>query len=345
MKEKNEGFSLIEVVIAITVLAVLAMPILAYFTNASVSTSGGKTTQKANMAAQSVTEELNSCTSFEQIEDKLVAATGSAWTVESKEEKQSKLSKNVTVDGTAYQTKVTLDYDYSTTDSNGDETASKYNDYAAPKLSEVYSPSNIVAAETDQTKTATANFLYTHSSLSETQLVAAMSRTLTVDVTKVSSGGELYLVKVYYVYEYDGETYQAVIEDTKIEAEKMKNIYIFYNLLRDNLENEMVEVNFSNVSMEEAEKINLYFVCQKTSVTKPTNYALNISGAATGNNYLKANYYTNGITVTHVTAKENLIDREKTKRIARMTVDVYSFGETVFTDSTRLVRLQTSKGE
>ena len=39
MKNAKDGFSLLEVIIAVAVLAILSMPVLAYFTYASVSTS------------------------------------------------------------------------------------------------------------------------------------------------------------------------------------------------------------------------------------------------------------------------------------------------------------------
>lgn len=332
MKKENEGFSLIEVVIAITVLAILTMPILAYFTNAAVSTSNGKGTQKANMAAQSVLEELNSCTNFDQIENKLVAVTGSAWTVDSIEATKSSLTKKVMVDGTLYQTKVTLDYEYSRTDINGDETTSQYNEYNAPKLKEVYSPTNVVMAESDQTETAAGNLHYTNQDVSVSAIEAAMTRTLSLDVRKGadSEGNTLYFVKGYYTYRYNGDTYTAVLKDTKIE--KLENVYIFYNLLRDNVVNEPVEINFTNVGESDAKKLNLYFVCQKTSVTKPAGYAINVTGTGT---YLSAN--------RHVELAD-LVEKTPEKRIAKITVDVYHAGETSFTDSTRLVRLQTSKG-
>lgn len=332
MIKKDEGFSLIEVVIAITILAILTMPILAYFTNASVSTSNGKGTQKANMAAQSVTEELNSCTSFEQIEDKLVAVTGSAWTVDSVEAEKSKLTKKITVDGTAYQAKVLLDYDYSRTKADGSETESKYNDYASPKLKEVYSANNVVMTETDQMETAAGNLQYTNQDVSVSEIKAAMTRTMFLDVTKSDdgSGNDLFFVKGYYTYQYNGDDYIAVLKETKLE--KLENVYIFYNLLRSDVVNEPVEINLTNFTGEEAKKLNFYFVCQKDSGTKPAGYSLNI----TKNSFLpSANCHTE---------IDNLVEKTLEKRIAKITVDIYNDTETVFTDSTRLVRLQTSKG-
>ncbi len=329
--KKNDGFSLIEVVIAITILAILAMPILGYFTNAAVSTSNGKGTQKANMAAQSVTEELGSCTSFEQIESKLIAATGSAWTVDLLEDKKSELTKKVSVDGTVYQAKVLLDYDYSRTKADGSETDSKYNDYASPKLKEVYSPENVVMTETDQTETAAGNLQYTNPSVTVNDIKAAMTRKLFLEVTKSGgAGSELHSVKGYYEYSYGSDTYTAVLEETKLE--KLENVYIFYNLLRDDIVNEPVDINLTGYNEEEAKKLHFYFVCQKDSGTKPAGYSFNI----TKNSFLPIENCHSEI--------DSLVEKTLEKRIAKITVDIYHDTETVFTDSTRLVRLQTSKG-
>ena len=46
---KKEGFSLIEVIIAVALLALMALPILAYFTNAAVTTSRGKNTDRKSV--------------------------------------------------------------------------------------------------------------------------------------------------------------------------------------------------------------------------------------------------------------------------------------------------------
>lgn len=346
-RHSKEGFSLVEVIIAVTLLAVLALPVLAYFTNAAVSASKGKDTQKANMAAQSVTEELNSCTSFQQIEEELVAATGSAWTVEAAADavnRQSRLSKEVIVDGTAYEAKVTVDYEYETKNVNGDDTASQFNDYEVPQLKEVYSSSNVVIAETDQADTAVSNFLYRYPEDSVSSIRSGMKRTLCLDIIKGSvTAGEdgIYQVKGSYEYSYKDKTYSSVIEDTKIEVEKLENIYYFYNLIQTDIP-EDVKVNFSdNVTIEEAKKLSIYFVCQKKIAEPGPGYSLRFSGSGV---FLLPKYFTNGITADTVAEESEIIEHSKGDRIAKITVDIYDQGETTFTDETRLVRLETSKG-
>ena len=342
MNRKQDGFTLVEVIVAITVLAVLVMPILAYFTRASVSTSKGKDIQKAEMAAQSVAEELRSCTTFEQIEDKLAGEPGSTWQVEFVGTDESKLARDVTVDGTSYRAKVTLDYDYSAIDESGNPTAAKFNDYEVPQLSEIYSPDNVVISEdTDQSDIAAGNFYYEDTSVDKAAIKAAMDRTLCLDVTKQDDASDFYQIKAYYQYEYNGKEYTAVMKDTKAEADTLSGIYLFYNILRDG--EEALKVNFHNIGMEEAKKLKLYFIHQKTaSVPNPTAYSLRVTGEGT---YMQAEYFTNGVSSSNFSVNDKIVTRKKQKRIANVTVDVYDIDETAFTDENRLVRVQTAKGE
>ena len=344
MRRSKEGFSLVEVIVAIAILAILTMPILAYFTNAAVSTNRGKSAQKATMAAQSVLEELNSCTSFEQIEEQLKAATGSAWTVDSVGTDKSELTKLVTVDGSEYQAKVTVDFDYRTTDAGGTKlTESQYNNYAKPELTEVYSPDSVVAAESDETDTALSNFYYeaykNNPFITKEQIRAAMSRTLCLDVAK---DGDLYLVKGYYRYGYDGKTYEAVMENTKIERDKLKNIYLFYDLMREDIVNEAVEINLNGLSMDEAKNLSVFFVCQNGAISRPTGYSMSMTGSG---NFAQIKYYTNGIPSTTTAVETEIVKHATGKRIAAVTVDVYDKDETAYTEESRLARLETSKGE
>lgn len=341
MRRQSEGFSLVEVIIAIAILSIVAMALLSYFSNAHLYSSSGKNTQKADMAGQSVLEELNSCQTFDQIENNLIAATGSAWTLVSQETDKTLLSKSVTVDGTGYQARVTVDYDYSTTDVNGNHTVSKYNNYNSPQLEEVYSSHNIVLAESDQLSTAVSHFYYKDTSVSKAAIQNALTRDICLDVSKDAENTELYRIKAYYNYHYNGDDYQTTIKEKKIEVSELQNVYLFYNLLREDILTESVEVNLHDVSMEEAEKISLYLICQKGDLNPPSSYHLDVTGSG---NYLELAYYTNGAAAPAVSSQTDIVRHTTGKRIAAVTVDVYREGETDYSEANRIVRLQTAKG-
>lgn len=342
MKQSKDGFSLVEVIIAVAVLAILVLPILVYYTRASITTSDGKAVQKAEMAAQSVVEEIHACSSFDQIEQELAAVTGSAWTIESVEAQESRLTKLLTVDGIGYRAKVELNYDYTPADQDGNAIAAKYNGYQAPQLTEVYSPHSVVMEETDQMQTAVSNFYYADTSVTKSEIQAALERTLCLSLQK---NGAYYRVCGYYEYEYKGNTYKAVIQDTKIEVSKLTDIYIFYNLYKASALQEKVRIDMdSTLLREDAEKLNVCFVCQETAVTKPVGYTFTFEGC-TGN-YTYAKYFSNGIlSSSGVMVDSDLVKRKTKKRIAKVRVCIYREEETVFDENTKLADIETSKGE
>ena len=341
MRRQSQGFSLIEVLIAIAVLGVVAMALLSFFSSANFYSSTGKSTQKADMAGQSVLEELNACSTFEEIETNLIAATGSAWKLETQNDKKSTLRKDLSVDGSDYQAKVTLDYEYSTTDMNGDETKSRFNNYKKPELKELYSPRNVVLAESDQFSTAVSHFYYKDTSVSKSTIESAMTRDMILDVSKDAEKPELYRVKASYQYHYNGGDFVTVVKEEKAEAESLENIYLLYNWLRGDILKEPVTVNLDGLSMEEAKKITLYFICQKGAVNPPANYQLDITGSG---NFLQLGYVTNGASAPAVSSRDDIVSHTTGKRIATVTVDIYDVAETDYTEENRIVRLQTSKG-
>lgn len=65
----DSGFSLVEVILALTILALVTLPVINYFTYSSVRTIDGRERQTATMAAEDVAEELKAYSNIEQIEE------------------------------------------------------------------------------------------------------------------------------------------------------------------------------------------------------------------------------------------------------------------------------------
>ena len=59
MKRQVQGFSLIEVLIAIAILGVASLALLSFFSSANLYSSTGKSTQEADLVAQSVLEAVS----------------------------------------------------------------------------------------------------------------------------------------------------------------------------------------------------------------------------------------------------------------------------------------------
>lgn len=365
----REGFSLVEVVIAVTVLAILTIPILAYVTNASVSTSKGRDVQQANVAGETVMEELNAIEGFDQLEamtDPSVAGPGWTVTVNNAEQK-AVVTQDITLDNFTYHVIADVDYKYAAKDSSGNDKT--YNAYEVPELKEVYSPNNSVLEESDQAETALSEFYYENQSVNKASILNNMKRSLCIDVEETTDGGrDIYWIKGYYKFWYGGAKKTFTIRDTKIETSKLKNIYIFYKVLNQNITSEKAEVRFLNFSDSDSiSKLNFYFVLQDTpstnvdpTIKKPSGYVLDINSLSSGSDnpeplvltsagdYNKAKYFTNGIekagTSPVVQFDKNVVKRETGKRIAAVKVDVYIKNTSgTYNESDRLVQLKSSK--
>ncbi len=158
-KGMKQGFSLIEVIVAVAILAVLSLPILLYFTNAAVKSAKGRHEQAADVAAQSVIEEIDAVKGFSKLENELVGSYG--WTAASDPDDSSDsfaLKKDISIDydgnGTKeFTARVVLDYGvYVAT--GGAAHANSFNSYNNPHLPEVYDDKNIVFSESDESEVA-----------------------------------------------------------------------------------------------------------------------------------------------------------------------------------------------
>lgn len=352
--EMRDGFSLVEVIIAVTILGILSLAILSYFTNASLSTSRGKNQQSGEYVAETMVESVNSLGTFEQLTASGTAVVGSVvtgtaigeFTLTYSDDMKTIFEKDITQDDFDYHVVTEVNYDSyrekvgtSGVGKDGNGKVS-YNDYAVPQLKEVYAPENVVVEETDQADTALSEFYYEHQSQTKQTIFDSMSRVIYIDVTKMKDavGRELYNVKTYIKFQYDGDEKTAVVNETRIEKDKLQNIYLFYKVLRGNIQKEQVLVNLSStsgeaVTIDEVKKLNFYFVLQDTSATSFTakrkaNYELKVGpdgDAMIGYAGYHFNRYpgeTGGVTGP-VKTSQAVIAYEKQKRIATVTVKVY----------------------
>lgn len=237
----DDGFSLIEVILAVAILALVTVPILNYFTNSSLRAIDGRNKQTATMAAENILEELNSYSNYKQI--KALTATAApgapapsetpAWKVSAAEPGQTQdpqsdyIERKLTINDRNYLAKVRIDYGvYKSGTKTIDDAAgekigsgtgnvitSEFNDYNIPSPSEVYSESNVVATEDDEIDSALSEFFTTVNAsaggasgggtVSLDQIRQALKRTICVDVSYKDSAKKEYEIRVYYLYEYN----------------------------------------------------------------------------------------------------------------------------------------------
>lgn len=171
LRQNDQGFSLIEVILAVAILALVTLPIINYFTYSGVRTAKGRDKQSATVVAENVLDELNSYDNFEQIEN--IASNGAVnakdWTVmpdPSNPEKftYTDLTKKVQMNGLNYEAKVHISYkaynaDTKTKDTTHKPVAAEYNDYKIPNPSQIYGKESVVAKEDDQLDVAISHFM------------------------------------------------------------------------------------------------------------------------------------------------------------------------------------------
>ena len=315
------GFSLIEVILAVAILALMTLPILNYFTNSSLRTIDGRDKQTATMAAENVMEELSIFSNYEQIRELTAtpdpaAPTPSAesgWKTsepesgEAEDPKSDYIEKKLTLNGFDFLAKVRINYGVyhsgtkTINDSAGEEIGSgtgdvirsEFNDYKIPNPSEVYSESNVVASENDEIDTALSEIYTTvqaagAGSVTYKNIRDNMSRTICVDVSYLSD--KEYSIRVYYLYSYsyNGSTYQAevTLENKAVEKSKFKRVFVFYDPLRP-------------------------------------DYKISVDCV----NALNAKFFTNVGDIMGVTSNESgtndFVERKSKERIGRIFVDIY----------------------
>lgn len=372
----NAGFTLIEVLVAIAILAIACFPILSYFDNALSTAQRGRRTQRAEIAGESIVEELNTYTKHSDI-DKIVATTGSAWEVDTDAEayasahpaptptadpanpgvpipigKMKYIKREMQIDGQDMIAKVTLDYNYMTPTGS----TIKYNNFEVPQINALYSENSIVAIDNiDSVQYAVQEFnVLEKGKRSATDIKADLTRKGYIDVAYKTGTTDVYIVKIYYTYTYNPTGSSNVsasdrifrtpnIVDTEILKEDLKYIYMLYD---ETASVDEFDVNYDTATgtflQPDLEKIGLYFICQthKSVNGGPHSHSLRVSGSS----YSKV--YTNDHEVLGTpNGKKGYIDKKKEDRIAKITVDIYKKGETTFDDSTRITRVESTKGE
>lgn len=349
--QDNSGFSLIEVVLAVAILALVTLPIMNYFTYSSQQAFEGRDKQTANLVAESVLEDLNSYNNYKQIEE---LAVEGAWQVDTTDISCTSMYTIKQNNNRKYDVEVKVDYDEYDKDTRtitesgiGDEIDTQYNDYEIPRPSEIYSASNIVASEDDQVDQALSEFyIASKATVPKETILNQMNRTICVDVSYASAAKDLYRVKVFYLYEYNGSSCESIVEDGEIEVDKLENVFVFYNLHRDDVSDERISTSFaSDIPDEKVKNLRIYFACQKSdSITPPSDYRL--TQVSTDSRANLAKYFTNvAITDFELAKKEDgspddFVTKEKTKRIGAITAYVREEG-----DSEILATLSTTKAE
>lgn len=267
-KGDNRGLSLIEVLIAVTILAIVVTPFLRSFVTAAATNSKAKRNHKATVVAQSVMEGIKAeamdqlAVQFHEPEqgfyvlpsgtvgtsamgEPLVGElcydinTGTYSNVEDNRNRALGVSyfymDRVKEDASEYDVLVKIDATVyrSGTVSNVDE-GHRYNGDKLAQLAVIDLDQDAMSVQKEShTNAAVNDFLATHTGVAESTVRKSMKRRITVSVDRILVGTEYKtMVSVEYKYTYPGEAWEYVKKqscyDSMETGQELRSVYLYY---------------------------------------------------------------------------------------------------------------------
>ncbi|MEE1077555.1 MAG: prepilin-type N-terminal cleavage/methylation domain-containing protein [Agathobacter sp.] len=275
VRKNHSGFSLLEVVLSMSILAIISLPLLKYFADSLKYSHMMELKQQATVEAQAIVEDL-------KVQGKLIDKTGVSPSgadiygvpyLEDASMGYTVVSNNLLSDGTG-------NVSYKKTDENFDIEVTLSTDTVAntnerPIIYGIDDTTDVLAVEKMQKEEAIAFFAAKNSAhvvanpsdhlFTMDEIGNAMRREIQIEIGKDTSG---YTVCVYYVYKIDGLTGTSSTDEwtsshlLNVRIGELKNIYLLYD---QSSANDAVYVK--NVSATPLTELpELYLICQNPRV-------------------------------------------------------------------------------
>jgi prepilin-type N-terminal cleavage/methylation domain-containing protein len=355
-QNKNAGFSLIEVVLSMVILAIISIPLLNYFGESMRYNTLTASKQKATLLAQEVMEELKEqkmVIKKDGLDYTIPYLTARSYHVDSNTLATSG-SGTITLTGKAgtFQDKeknIVQNYDVVVTATSAaapsDTVSSRYG---------IDNAADVLAVDGKQDEEALVYFKAVNSSYcaanedaekkSSTYIQNNMKRVITVKITPDGAG---YCVNVTYVYSCEGlqGTNPAVTFESSVLAdEKVKNLKKLYLLYHASKATDWIEIQKdSGVSITP----DLYLACQnKSSLSAGYQVRIrNLEPAATVHTNISLGNVVDDTTGFQITRLTKLADDSKKIRAVQLTVEVYNKGEAGVSGKSPQITVEAAKGE
>lgn len=269
-KQNNKGFSLVEIIVAVVIIALVVGPILhAFYTSAHVNRTS-KNMLKATTVAQNVMEDVKGTPL-----SLLLSASSEAVVTDLGDGNYELLFENQEIADTKYKAVVTLDADeYKAAAGEADN----YNDYEQPEVYDMDSATNGFYVPAKGTAASMASMFGD---------AAAYNNMIKTTTININENVNMQSADVSVKYEYNGSTQEEVknyyIYRETTGENKLRGVYIYFEPMYTALgrhAKEKVVINNNGLI-----PVTVYLVKQKTSETNAVNeanYAVDIQVNETG---------------------------------------------------------------
>jgi prepilin-type N-terminal cleavage/methylation domain-containing protein len=232
--ENQKGFTLLELLVSVAILAVVITPFLMVYLTTTTMNAKSKASQQAKVAATNIMEEIRSMSVDEVLKssDKVTQDDGSY---------VYQYTKEQTVNGTDYTVVATLDPSY-TTDETAESDVDEVTDYNHQGFAELYSMNSAYDAfyevDVSQDNQAVAEIARSENNNGESNeqdVLKRLNRTITLTICEENGA-----VKVYAKTHYNTSAYKTYdvseqcIYSNGEDADSLRNIYLFFQPLYNN---------------------------------------------------------------------------------------------------------------
>ncbi|MEG2093905.1 MAG: type II secretion system protein [Lachnospiraceae bacterium] len=301
-KHKNAGFSLVEILVSVVILAIIVGPLLHSFVTAARVNSKARSSMQASAAAQNIMEQLKS----EDITDFAAAGfTKVLDAVDTKKYTYEKMYTGVVVDGKTYKVKAVLDPGGYKKEPTGTE--EKYND---KNLSEIYNMDNKYDGFYIQPEDSDSKI--SHKFTGSNGALASMSREIEIKIAKDALGKVQVLLNIFY--EYNGSKKylekELCLYQNTANTVTLRNVYLFFQPMYTGKES-------INIINEAQVPLGVYLVKQENAQTTLVNekkYNSKVDVKEPGRIYPSGDY------IPLTTLRTNLIYHTPNPALGQMTL-------------------------
>ncbi|MBO5484271.1 MAG: prepilin-type N-terminal cleavage/methylation domain-containing protein [Lachnospiraceae bacterium] len=318
IKNDKNGFTLVELIITIGILAIITMPLLHYFTDAGKKNAESRTRQNATVQAQDILENFKN--SPYQLNDSAVVCAQDTdttkWTVKVPADPLTgktsyTLKKTVKIDRSNFDVEAEIEPIQQVTESA--TSSSVVVDYQRSLVGTMDTDKDVMISENGQSLLAAKLYFYGKHSDECAKTKSAPVMTMAefekyLDCTVVINASEEkdkwnhstgnVVVKAEYQYRYAGSSYPAgidattvykeVVETSSLDPKEMSNIYLFYQPVTGGaiVSTDKVQLNadtyFNDTNHVQNGQLKLFLIAQNSvsynEGTVPEGYTKRKSG-------------------------------------------------------------------